>query len=126
MCQECLRLSAFNKGAEALQKVGGQLLCFLCTRNYKRKLRTREQQESGSSSKKRERSESSVPSSSNGSAPSKKHHSHIPSSSSSSLSEPNWKTLYDEKEAQAQKQSTEYLEKYILRFICTNSLISNF
>ena len=103
MCQECMRLSAFEKGPEALAKAGGQMLCFLCTRNYKRKLRAHEM-----SAKKRERPEGEAH---NGSG--KKRGSITSSGADSILQsgyslEPNWRVLYEDKEAQAQTQANDH------------------
>ncbi len=116
-CQECMRLAAFDKGLEAQQKVGGQLLCFLCTRNYKRKVRARNEK-SSEAPKKRDRSDGDAQS---GTPISKRSHmsskdyasTPVNSISTSSLTpEPNWKVLYEEKEAQAQAQVQEYLTRY--------------
>lgn len=113
VCQECLRTSAFEKGEEAKSKVGSQTLCFLCTRNYKRKLRALEKQsvkkrgaegDAHNGSEKKRASTSSVdppppPPPPTFTVP-------LPPGL-----EPNWKALYEDKEAQAQTQANEYRER---------------
>jgi hypothetical protein len=106
MCQECLRQAAFEKGPEALAKVGGRMLCFLCTRNHKRKMRANEKQavvkkrerpegEHNGTGKKRSSTSSGAEPISGGAA------------QASSNLEPNYKALYEEKETQAQEKANE-------------------
>lgn len=87
------------------------MLCFLCTRNYKRKLRALE-------TKKRERTESDAH---NGSAKKRAPEPiSVAASHAGSNLEPNWKAMYEDKDAQAQKRASEFHARY-----CAPSLYSS-